>query len=285
MSNLLIHSMREFAHLILPALDLSGARRVVEIGAEHSGMSQVLSRYCESVQGRLVSIDPSPSAEFYAWLKTAGAVEHVARPSLDALPQLRDVDAWLIDGDHNWYTVYHELRIIDEAARRDGKPLLVFLHDVGWPCARRDFYYAPERIPLDSRHPHSFEAGVVPGSSELVANRGFRGCGAFAWALHEGGPRNGILTAVEDFIVDATPTGRRLGWAFVPAVFGLGVLFDLGAPWAPALSGLFAPHHENPLLARLEENRLANYLAVIDWQDRAAAGHVAIHEAPSLQAS
>jgi hypothetical protein len=263
--------MREFAHLILPGLEMAGARRLVEIGAEHAGMSQILARYCDSVGGRLTSIDPSPSAQFYAWLKTADSVEHIAEPSLDALHQAGDIDAWLIDGDHNWFTVYNELKIIGEASRRDAKPLLVFMHDVGWPSARRDSYCAPDRIPAEFRHPHDFEGGVSLGSPELLDRRGFRGCGAFAWALHEGGPRNGVLTAVEDFIIDAAPQGSRLGWAFVPAVFGLGAVFDLDAPWAGQLSGLLAPYHENPLIARLEQNRLTNYLAVVDWQDRAAA--------------
>jgi hypothetical protein len=44
----------------------------------------------------------------------------------------------VIDGDHNYYTVLRELRLADSVARRDGRPLLAFMHDVGWPCARRD---------------------------------------------------------------------------------------------------------------------------------------------------
>jgi hypothetical protein len=30
------------------------------------------------------------------------------------------------------------------------------------------------------------------------------------------------------------------------------------------------PFHENRLIQRLEENRLRNYLTVVDWQDRDA---------------
>jgi hypothetical protein len=47
------------------------------------------------------------------------------------------VDAALIDGDHNWYTVYNELRLLAEGARRHGTDLPVLtLHDVGWPYGR-----------------------------------------------------------------------------------------------------------------------------------------------------
>jgi hypothetical protein len=54
----------------------------------------------------------------------------------------------------------------------------------------------------------------------------------------------------------------------VPAVFGLGVLYDRHAPWTPALNEFLAPWHQNSLLATLERNRLECYLRVIEWQDR-----------------
>jgi hypothetical protein len=54
-------------------------------------------------------------------------------------------------------------------------------------------------------------------------------------------------------------------------VFGLGVLFAPDAPWSDQVAELVLPYHDNALLRRLEENRLANYLTVVDWQDRAAA--------------
>lgn len=270
MTQLLIHSMREFLPVILPALDAAQVRRMAEVGAEHGGMSQALARYAAEHQGELVSIDPAPSAEFLAWLEQNPQVRHIASPSLEVLEEQAGIDAWFIDGDHNWYTVYHELVAIRSVCERDGKPLLVFLHDVGWPCARRDAYYAPQRIPAAYRRPHSFEVGVSIDSSHVLEQRGFRGMGQFAWSLDEGGPRNGVLTAVEDFVADEHEASRTLAWACLPAVFGLGVLFDLDAPFAAPLADILAPWHEHPLLRSLEENRLRNYLAVIDWQDRDA---------------
>ena len=64
--------------------------------------------------------------------------------SLDVLPRLDGkFDCILIDGDHNWYTVYHELGWI---RRRDllDRGGMIFLHDVGWPYGRRDMYYQPD---------------------------------------------------------------------------------------------------------------------------------------------
>ena len=270
MSGLLIHSMAEFGEIILAALACAGARDCVEIGAEFGGMSQLLAGYCETRGGRLVSIDPAPQADFLEWVATAPHVSHIAEPSLAAIPTLRPADAWLIDGDHNYHTVSQELALINAHAKRHGRPLLAILHDVGWPCGRRDFYYAPERIPPAHRHAHSFTGGVTLGKPDLLEARGFRGGGHWAWALHAGGPGNGVLTAVEDFLARESTPRRVLADVHIPAVFGLGILFDRQARWADALAARLAPWHDNPLLATLEANRLRNYLAVIDWQDRAA---------------
>jgi hypothetical protein len=263
--------MSEFSDLILGVLHAAGARNLAEVGAEFGGMSQQLAAYGQATGGHLISIDPAPKPEFVAWAEHCPAVTHVAEPSLEAMPRLRDIDAWVIDGDHNYYTVFHELGIADELARRDARPLLAILHDVSWPTGRRDMYYAPERIPAGWRHPHSFDAGALLGDAGLHPNRGFRGMGHFAFALHEGGPRNGVLTAVEDFMEAARTPERPVAFAHVPAVFGLGILFDASAPWAADVAQLVHPYHDNALIASLEANRLRNYLAVIDWQDRQAA--------------
>jgi len=270
MSNLLIHSMSEFSDLILGSLTLAGARNIVEIGAEFGGMSQLLADHAAAAGGCLTSIDPAPQPEFVEWACTAPGVTHLAAASLDIMHNLRDVDAWVIDGDHNYYTVLRELEAADAVGTRDGKPLLAFLHDVSWPAARRDMYYAPDRIPAEHRHPHTFGAGTMLGRAELVPGQGFRGEAGWAMANHSGGPRNGVLTAIEDFLEAARAAGRELAWAHVPAVFGLGIVFDASAPWSGAVATLVAPFHDSALLAAMELNRLRNYLKVIEWQDRAA---------------
>lgn len=262
--NLLIHSMSEFESIILPVLNLVQPRNIVEIGSEHGGLTAVLSTWVQSNGGFLKSVDPSPSPVFREWAATASAFEHIEKPSLDAIGDLEDVDCWFIDGDHNWYTVYNELKCIQQNSDKNGKPMLVFLHDVGWPNGRRDIYYAPERIPAEFRHPFSYDIGVTLDQGDLL-NGGFHGNGAFAWAKHEYGPKNGVLTAVEDF---AVPQGETFSLAVIPAVFGLGVLFSSSASWAPDLANFLMPYHEHPLMAKLEQNRLRNYLKVIALQDQ-----------------
>lgn len=270
MSDLLIHSMAEFSDIILQSLAIAEAREIVEIGAEYGGMSALIADYAAECDGRLTSIDPAPKPEFLEWAATHPQARHIAKTSLEAFSDLSDVDAWLIDGDHNWYTVYNELKNIRSLCQRDGKPLLAFLHDIGWPAARRDMYYAPDQIPNEFRHLHDYDGGALLDVDVLVPHRGFRGMGQFAFAIHEGGPRNGVLTAVEDFIEEVRSDGDGIAFAEIPAVFGLGVLFDTSAEWGETLAELVIPYHQNALIRSLEENRLRNYLTVIELQDRAA---------------
>jgi hypothetical protein len=272
MADLLIHSISEFSELIMEALMLAEARDIVEIGAEYGGMSALLAERCQAQGGRFTTVDPAPKQEFHNWLAANPDVHFVPKTSLDAFAELGGADAWIVDGDHNWYTVYHELQQIVAISRREGRPVLCFLHDIAWPAARRDMYYAPDQIPAAFRHPYSYEGGVTLDNPHLRDGQGFRGMGHFALALAEGGPRNGVLTAVEDFLAEAYRGGKEYGFAEIPAVFGLGVLFDLDAPWSQALADLVLPYHQNKLLRILEDNRLRNYLRVIELQDDRAAG-------------
>jgi hypothetical protein len=261
--------MSEFADIIVEALDFAAAGDVVEIGAEYGGMTAILADRAQANATRLTTIDPAPKPEFLRWLAGRPQVRHVAQPSLAALPSVEAADAWLIDGDHNWYTVYHELKGIEGLCLAAGKPMFAILHDVEWPSGRRDMYYAPDAIPPEFRHPYSYDAGAFPGHSGLIPGRGFRGAGHFAWAAHEGGPRNGVLTAVEDFLAEAAEQGRHYAYAQLPAVFGLGFIIPADAPWCERVAEFLLPYHENKLLRSLEQNRLVNYLTVLDAQDRA----------------
>lgn len=264
--SLLIHSMGEFASLILPALDRVRPAKMVEIGSEHGGLTTLVNQWACDNGAHLTSIDPAPSAQFRQWAQSARSFTHLASPSLEAFAALDNTDVWFIDGDHNWYTVYHELQNIHAQCQRDSKPLLAFIHDVGWPNGRRDAYYQPARIPETYRQPFSYEGGVIPGVSGMV-NGGFSGAGHFAFACREGGERNGVLTAVEDFCL---PFGDEFVLALIPAVFGLGVLFSKHAEWAESLAEYLLPYHQNDLLQRLETNRLKNYLRVLEMQNQAA---------------
>ncbi|WP_239394790.1 class I SAM-dependent methyltransferase [Frankia sp. CiP3] len=260
---LLLHSLAELREVWLPLVEAVRARSVVEIGSESGVTSSLLvDMLRRHGGGRLLIVDPDPRG-----LPDSGeAVEVVtvrgySPQALDGLPL---ADAYLIDGDHNFPTVSAELRTVDEAVRAHGGSHfpLVILHDVGWPAGRRDQYYVPSRIPRRDRQPYSWDHGVRLDNAEAVRG-GFRGEGAFAWALTEGGPRNGVRTAVEDFIADRP----ELRFHLVSPIFGLGVVVDRRASWAARVEELLIPWVRNSLLTRMERNRLDLYLYVIRMQD------------------
>jgi hypothetical protein len=252
--------MAEFRELILSLLDLVCAETIVEIGGEDGTFTRELVARCKDRGGSVWCIDPKPSPALVSLCDAESAATLVQEMSVDALPHLKAADAYLIDGDHNHYTVTRELQAIWANAARDAP--LVALHDVGWPLADRDLYYAPDKLPSVAVHPYTYDEGVTLDRSGVVAG-GFRGEGAFALARSAGGPANGVRTAIDDFLAERDD----LRLVVVPCVFGLGVMYPASARWTESLERLLAPYNANPLLERLERNRLALYLKVIELQD------------------
>ncbi|RVU04468.1 class I SAM-dependent methyltransferase [Novosphingobium umbonatum] len=261
MSEAFLHSVAEYASLIVDCLAMARAREVVEVTQAPGGIARQIVPYLEQYDGRLTVIDPAPDAEFLHWQMLQPQVISVAAHSLDAVGLQNDVDAWILDGDHNYHTVSNELRMVSSLADRDGRPVLAFVHDVGWPWGRRDFYGQPDRIPSHARHAAGRHLPAVP--DELCLWGGDQA----AYAVQEGGPRNGVLSAVEDFLRDSREMDLSLAYAHVPAIFGLGVIYDKAAPYAAALAQRLAPWDRNPLLARMEDNRLRQIGADPRWSD------------------
>lgn len=260
--DVLIYSLSEHRELIFECLAVVSPKRVLEIGSEAGGMSREMVAWAEAHHARFVTVEPYPIAEMRALDASSDSFTLVEGRSPEALADLEPADVYLVDGDHNHWTVLRELH----ALYADGRTPVAVLHDVGWPCARRDQYYAVDALPEEAVHPHSFTRGRVPGRAELVQDGGFGGAGAFAVALEEGGPLNGVRTAVEDFLASR----EGLEYVHVPAVFGLGIVFASDAPYAGALRSLLAPFHENPLLERIERNRVELYARLLEFQDRLA---------------
>lgn len=266
MANLLLHSLGEFWPLLEKCLDYVEPRRIMEIGSEDGSFTTLLVEWGRVNGAEVHAVDPKPLPALLELEREATNLLVHRQLSVEALAALDRCDVYFIDGDHNYFTVARELRLIADGHEPADAFPLICVHDVEWPSARRDSYYSPETIPEDHRHPHTYEEGVVPGVAETVPG-GFRGAGEFAFAQHEGGAANGVLTAVEDFLAVAP------GYACVhiPAVFGLAVLFDPQSVAGDALHELLAPFHNHPLLAGMETNRLALYLRVLELQDIAVA--------------
>jgi hypothetical protein len=254
--------MAEFRDIVFDAFKAARVKTVVEIGAEGGILTSELIEWAKENQGAVWAIDPSPSSHLRNLADQHDVLNLVVANSLDVLPKLPEADCYLVDGDHNYYTVSEELReIVDERTESAQLPL-VFLHDVAWPSGRRDQYYAPDEIPESARQSFRYDCGVVPGNQDVVQG-GFRGNGEFAVATQEGGPKNGVLTAIEDFVLHHA----ELEFHVVPAVFGLGVMFPKAGSYASRVRKVLAPYEGNQLLQRLEDNRLALYLKVLELQD------------------
>jgi hypothetical protein len=269
--------------LLKPLLTLAKPDVVVEIGCGAGDNTRNLISFTCSDRAILHAIDPAPTfaIEEYRELYESSFVFHAMR-SLDALPNIPLADVVLIDGDHNWFTVYHELALLEKLCQSQQKPFpLTLVHDVGWPYGRRDVYYRPADIPSRFRHPFA-KKGMSPDSYELCRSGGLNP--TFNNAIREGGRRNGVLTAVEDFL---TGTTSEIEYIQLDGYHGLGILASRsptrGRPLNRFLSDLrtgvdagLGTH-----TASLEAARIRAELAAIE-QQRLSKGSV---KAPAAQTS
>lgn len=181
-----------------PLLREIAPARIIEIGADLGWNTRHLLQWSREVGAALDIVDTKPSEPLLTLLEEHGGDRvalHVAK-SLDAIPALPTADVVMLDGDHNWRTVYAELSLFWSCSRRQGDAMpIVIAHDCAWPYARRDMYYNPDDFAENERHPFAYK-GMLPGVLELVED-GMNG--ELANALVEGGPENGVLTAIEDF--------------------------------------------------------------------------------------
>jgi hypothetical protein len=253
--------LADFSEVLFRCLDAVSPSKVVEVGAYRGQFTRELLEWGAGSGVEVAAVEPDPPAELIDLSRRHPELELIGKPSLEALRELPPADALIIDGDHNYFTVLGELRSIAEGARAERMPF-VALHDVCWPHARRDTYYEPERIPVEHRHPLVRDALLAPGVPG-TSDAGLR----FPWAAErEGGPRNGVLTAVEDFMKETD--GLRL--ALIPAFFGLGVVWPEEAPWGEAVAEILAPLDRNPMLERLEARRVAGIVDRVRLDQRDA---------------
>lgn len=211
--------MRNFVDDILkPFIAECGYHNVCEIGASKGSNTRKLLEL-DSVE--LAVIDPCLDADLSEEYRNNKRVCLYKGLSVDVLKRIPgEFDCILIDGDHNWYTVYNELRIIDERGLL-AEGGTIFFHDVCWPYGRRDMYYQPQEIPSEFVHPYE-KKGIEYGQSALSATSKVNA--EYLNAMHEGGPRNGVLTAIEDFLEDRND---RYEFFCIKKEFGLGVLHKL----------------------------------------------------------
>jgi hypothetical protein len=236
--------MNRFWHRYLqPLIETVQPRRIMETGADRGWNTRNILEYCRATGAHADIIDPAPQPSLHEVLTQFGSAEYHYLPlkSVAAIPQLDTPDIALMDGDHNWATVYAELNLLHARAEQSGlPPPIVLSHDVAWPYARRDMYYNPDDLEASQKHPYAY-CGMLPGVSDLVEH-GMNGI--LANALHEGGPRNGVLTAIEDYIASS---GLEFTFCKLPFFNGLGILVP-AARMTPALRALIDSFFSAPSL-------------------------------------
>lgn len=114
--------------------------------------------------------------------------------SLDTLNNFTDYGAIFLNGDPNWYTIFNELNIIKE---KNKEFPLVFICNNIFPHKRRDSYINPKVIPIEFLNDYT---------DHLIYN-GINIKDGLFHAIEESACRNGVLTAIEDFINENSSIG------------------------------------------------------------------------------
>ena len=245
---------RSWTTIVEPLLSALAPATIVEVGAGAGSHTQLLVRWAEERGAVLHVVDPGPAFDVEQMKRDHpdAFVMHRA-PSLNALPAITNPGAVLVDGDHNWYTVFHELQLLDQNCKQ--WPVTLH-HDVGWPYGRRDMYYEPNTIPVDYRQPFR-RSGIVYGQSALAAD-GVNN--ELLNARHEGGRRNGVLTAIEDFI---DSTQRDLELFAAPGPEGLALLIDRATLESrPAIYEVVKHVHDTTFAVAISPRYASRYFSI-----------------------
>lgn len=256
-SDLLLFSLAEFRELIFECFRKTDVLKVAEVGAGGGQFTKELTEWAKRHEGFVYCIEPNSTETLKEICRQSDYARLIEDQSLNALPLLEPCDAYLLDSDHNYFTVTNELKIIEKVCSSRGLNYHVFVHDAGPPCGNRDFYFSPDSLPTEAVHPYQYFEDLVEFSiKEFGMYRKDHLTGKLAVAKHIGGPKNGVRTAVEDFVKDRP----NLIFKYIPCIFGLAVIYSQESMHADQLTEYLNPYHNNPLLERIEANRMQLYI-------------------------
>ena len=127
---------------------------------------------------------------------------------LNKLNNIQNYDAIFLNDDANWYTIYNELNIIKN--NNEEFPLVFICNNV-FPNQRRDSYRNPKSIPKEFLNEFS---------DEFVYNNISLYDGLFH-AIDENTPKNGVLTAIDDFLSE----NGSIGLSNIKFIDGITILY------------------------------------------------------------
>jgi len=104
---------RFWTPVIQPIIEKVQPVDIVEIGSDAGGNTRNILAWCEKAGAVLHAIDPVPKFDVEALAERYGEQFNFYQAlSLNVIPLLDRFDLVLIDGDHNWYTVFNELKLL-----------------------------------------------------------------------------------------------------------------------------------------------------------------------------
>ena len=118
--------MYRFWHTIIrPIIEKLIVNYIVEIGSDTGVNTRNILDYCLDNDAHMTAIDPQPKFDVNEFKSEYDDKFEIYKElSLSRLPLLKNYDVILIDGDHNWYTVYNELKIIEKNFKTKKFPII-----------------------------------------------------------------------------------------------------------------------------------------------------------------
>ena len=189
-------------NIIPTILNVFKVKNIVICGISDRIPLNMILGYCKDNGASYTAIDSKDSLE----------KNFIKGDILKELSKLNNYDAIFIDSNPNWYHVYNELKLV----KQNNKEFpLVFIYNNIFPHKRRDSYINPDIIPDKFRNEYS---------RELV----FKGISirdSFYHAIEENTPKNGVQTAIEDFL----SVNNSIGLMDINFVNGLDILYPLNS--------------------------------------------------------
>ena len=106
------HSLANAIEIVTPLLDAAKPAELAEVGAFAGDLTERLLEWSRKSGTKISAIDPLPAPGLVSLAERDPQLELIERPSHDALAEMDLPDALVIDGDHNYFTVAEECRII-----------------------------------------------------------------------------------------------------------------------------------------------------------------------------
>ncbi|RLA84541.1 MAG: hypothetical protein DRG78_01185 [Epsilonproteobacteria bacterium] len=207
--------MKNYWPFLRELVEIINPKSVCEIGSERGLTSQLLGQVFKNIE-KLHIVDPFINKELKE-NKPDNMILH-EEISLEFLKKELEVELYLIDGDHNYYTVKNELLGVQKN-RNNKQKTFILMHDVSWMWARRDMYYNADSIPDTNENKYNTSLNL---ENKENVKYGFPSADSYSISIKDGGSKNGVLTAIEDFVKESD---LKWNFSYIPSLWGLGFLW------------------------------------------------------------